>query len=203
METERQIANQRQSSLQQKQPVSLELAAVRKSPPVSLSDAVSRSEKALSSYLSEQQDKAVSLWIKECLIRTLTYLGAFDIVTEYQIEKLARRIQDRSYFMTTAELSYFFTAFEDGQYGKLYAGRSVNPQDIMQGLLQYQNSLLEARGDIEKKRRLEKEKEEHRKMKENAVTYEEYLKLIGKTPTPGEPNPLQRLQDSINKNKKR
>lgn len=105
--------------------------------------------------------------------------------------------------MTTAELSYFFTAFEDGQYGKLYAGRSVNPQDIMQGLLQYQDSLLEARGDIEKKRRQEKEKEEYRKMKENAVTYEEYLKLIGKTPIPDEPNPLQRLQDSINKNKKR
>ena len=105
--------------------------------------------------------------------------------------------------MTTAELSYFFTAFEDGQYGKLYAGRSVNPQDIMQGLLQYQNLLLEARGDIEKKRRLEKEKEDHRKMKENAVTYEEYLRLVGKTPTPGEPDLLQRLQDSINKNKKR
>ena len=203
METERRITNQRQSSLQQKLPVSLELAAVRKNPPVSLNDAVGRSEKALSLYSSEQQDKAISLWIKECLIRTLTYLGAFDIVTEYQIERLARRIQERSYFMTIAELSYFFTAFEDGQYGKLYAGRSVNPQDIMQGLLQYQDSLLEARGDIEKKQRQEKEKEEHRKIKENAVTYEEYLKLKGKTLTPGEPDLLQRLQGSINKNKKK
>jgi hypothetical protein len=170
---------------------------------MSLNDAVGRSEKALSLYSSEQQDKAISLWIKECLIRTLTYLGAFDIVTEYQIERLARRIQERSFFMTIAELSYFFTAFEDGQYGKLYAGRSVNPQDIMQGLLQYQDSLLEARGDIEKKQRQEKEKEEHRKIKENAVTYEEYLKHKGKTLTPGEPDLLQRLQDSINKNKKK
>lgn len=190
-----------QSSSLQKQPAFLESTEIRKNPPMSLAEAVEKSGKALSVYSKEGQGNVVLLFIKERLIKTLGYLGAFDVATEYQIEKLAKRIQEKVYYFSMQELDYFFTAFEDGQYGKLYAGRSVNPQDIIQGLLQYKEALLDTRGDVENKRRLEEEAKEHLRIKQNAVSYEEYLRMKGKTPAPGESDLLQKLKDRINKNK--
>lgn len=70
---------------------------------------------------------------------------------------LAKRICDKYYYLTTAELDYFFTAFTDGEYRKVYNGNNVNPQDIMASLIDYERDVFVARGEAEWKRQQHEE----------------------------------------------
>lgn len=98
-------------------------------------------------------------WTTGRLIDLFTYLGVYDIVTDYQIQMLAQRICTRFYYWTTAELDYAFVEFENGEYGKMFQNkqnsdtRTINPQEIMTALLKYEKELLVERGRVEDEQR--------------------------------------------------
>ena len=89
--------------------------------PVSLSDAISRGQSKTIAAVRRNKDDLRRLvsWVKSRLIEVFHYLGAFDIVEEYQIQTLAVRICNRFYYWTVPELDYAFVAFTNGKYGKL------------------------------------------------------------------------------------
>ena len=139
--------------------------------PVAFSDAICKSNAAL--LTSQKQGGLRSLvgWVKGRLIELFTFLGVFDIVTEYQIQMLATRICVKYYYWTTTELDYAFISFMQGDYGKLYQHKhgenntTINPQEIIIALDSYQKDLLAERGRIEDKR---KKQEEARKEAEDS-----------------------------------
>lgn len=108
-------------------------------------------------------------WVTGRLIDLFTYLGVYDIVSDYQMQMLAQRICTRFYYWTTAELDYAFVEFENGEYGKLYQSKqngeakTVNPQDIMTALLKYEKKLLDERGIVEDEKRRQAEAEQARR----------------------------------------
>ena len=110
-------------------------------------------------------------WVKGRLIELFTFLGVFDIVTEFQIQMLATRICVKYHYWTTAELDYAFVQFMEGQYGKLYQHKhdegntTINPQEILVALDSYEKELLSERGRVEDEL---KKQEEARKAAEDA-----------------------------------
>lgn len=147
------------NALQTRQPESL--AQTKPSgyyPPTSFEDAVGRKQDAISVVRKDDGKlQRLLLWVKARLIEVFTYLGAFDKVTEYQILVLAKRICDKFFYLTPAELDFFFVSFTNGEYRRLYNASSVNPQDIMMSLIDYEKDLLIARGEAEKRRIAEEE----------------------------------------------
>ena len=99
-------------------------------------------------------------WIKVMLIDLLTFLGAMDSVTSYQVKGIAARIRQEYYHLTPSELTHFFYSFSMGDYGKLYAGRTVNPQDILIGLKEYMYHLYEQRAQYDSDQRKIKQEQE-------------------------------------------
>ena len=98
-------------------------------------------------------------WVTGRLIDLLYYLGAYDNATDYQIQLLAHRICTKYFYITPAELDYFFVAFTNGEYNKLINnGKTINPQDIMRGLIAYEADLLKERGRVEDEHRKEEER---------------------------------------------
>ena len=185
--------------MQRKQPVSSITQEIRKNRPVTLIDAVGRSGTALAVYNKNGVKSQVLQHIKICLIETLQYLGAFEITSEYQVQKMSERINAVAYWLSMEELDFFFQSFCDGIYGKLYGGRAVNPQDIMQALQTYMRDVQEARGDAENIKRQENERQEAIEAKRNAITYEEYARLKGKNIGEDEPDILELARLNLNK----
>ncbi len=177
----------------------MELQTLKDNPPLNITDAVRRSRKQLSVYDKEGNRAELVQHIKIRLVETLTYLGAFDIATEYQVMRMADRIYACSWCLTPDELDYFFLSFSDGVYGKLYGGRSINPQDVMSALQNYISEVGQARGDIERERLQAEEKQKTRQMRENAVSYEEYCRMKGKPVDT--PNPLEQALKSFSNKK--
>lgn len=126
-------------------------------PPVSLADAVARSHQAIS-VVRRTKEKELTKWVRGQLITTLSYLGCFGKVTDYQVKTLANRICDKYYYLTPAELDYFFIAFSNGEYRRMY-NASVTPQDVMVSLAMYERDVLTARGEAEDARRQQEEKQ--------------------------------------------
>ena len=110
-------------------------------------------------------------WVKGKLIELFTYLGVFDIVTEYQVQMLAARICAKYHYWTTTELDYAFVTIMDGKYGKLFQHKhddnntTINPQDIIEALNKYEQDMLAERGRQDDERR---RAEEIRKAAEEA-----------------------------------
>ena len=185
--------------MQRKQLVSSITQEIRKNRPVNLLDAVERSGTTLAAYNKNGVKSQVLQHLKICLIETLQYLGAFEITSEYQVQKMSERINAVAYWLSMEELDFFFQSFCDGIYGKLYGGRAVNPQDIMQALQTYMRDVQEARGDVENKKRQEQERQEAMEAKRNAITYEEYVRLKGKHVREDEPDILEFARINLNK----
>ena len=118
-------------------------------------------------------------WIKVMLIDLLTFLGAMDSVTSYQVKGIAARIRQEYYHLTPSELTHFFYSFSMGDYGKLYAGRTVNPQDILIGLKEYMYHLYEQRAQYDSDQRKIKQEQDLEQSKREAVDFEEYKRLKG------------------------
>ena len=106
-------------------------------------------------------------WVKGRLIELFTFLGVFDIVTEFQVQMLATRLCTKYYYWTTTELDYAFIRIMEGKYGKLYQYKheykeksctTINPQDLMIALDSYEKELLLERGRVEDERRKEEER---------------------------------------------
>ena len=118
-------------------------------------------------------------WIKVMLIDLLTFLGAMDSVTSYQVKGIATRIRQEYYHLTPSELTHFFYSFSMGDYGKLYAGRTVNPQDILIGLKEYMYHLYEQRAQYDSDQRKIKQEQDLEQSKREAVDFDEYKRLKG------------------------
>lgn len=124
---------------------------------MSFSEAIGKGSKTMLTIRKEGVISKLTSWVMGRLVVLFTYLGAYDTeggVTDFQIQMLANRICAKYFYLTPGELDYFFVCFENGKYRKLYNnGRSVNPQDIMMSLIDYENDLLEERGRIEDERK--------------------------------------------------
>lgn len=140
-------------------------------------------------------------WIKVMLIDLLTFLGAMNSVTPFQVKGIASRIRQEYYHLTPSELTYFFYSFSMGDYGKMYSGRSVNPQDILIALKEYMYQLYEKRVQYDNDQKRVRQEQEAEQARREAVDFEEYKRLKG---LPKDyKNPFERLKDAvININKK-
>ena len=82
-----------------------------------------------------------------------------------------------------------------GEYGKLYTGRTVNPQDILIGLKEYMYHLYEQRAQYDSDQKKERLEQEKIQAKKEAVDFEEYKKLKG---LPKDyKTPLERVKEYI------
>lgn len=166
----------------------------RKDMITSAHDAVVRGGLSLVEIDKKFAQGASEWWIKKMLIELLTFLGAFDSVSGYQVKAIAARIRQEYYHLTPAELTNFFYSFSLGDYGKLYAGRTVNPQDILVGLKQFMYILFEQRAMVDNERRAVKQKKEAIEAKRNAISWEEYCRRKGRST---EGNPLGGLMNKL------
>lgn len=145
----------------------------------SVYDAVSREGMSLNSIDAYFGEGASVTWLKLMLTDLLKYLGAFDITTVSQIKGTAGRMRLLCANMTPSELTYFFMSFSVGDYGKLYAGRSVNPQDILIGLKEFKANVFEQRGIYEDAKQQRKREEEYEQYKKDSIGYDDWKKLRG------------------------
>jgi len=145
----------------------------------SVYDAVSREGMSLNSIDAYFGEGASLTWLKLMLTDLLKYLGAFDITTVSQIKGTAGRMRLLCANMTPSELTYFFMSFSVGDYGKLYAGRSVNPQDILIGLKGFKANVFEQRAIYEDAKQQRKREEEYEQYKKDSIGYDEWKKLRG------------------------
>lgn len=153
-------------------------------PPTSLTEAVARPHRAISVVRQTRGDELI-MWVKSRLIRMFTYLGCFEKVTDYQVKTLAQRICDKYYHLTPTELDYFFVAFTNGEYRRLYSTSTVNPQDIMMSLIDYERDVLAARGEAEAARQREEARQkeaEEAKTPHGWQAWEIYCKENGLDP---------------------
>lgn len=143
--------------------------------PVSFSDAICKSNTTLLTIQKQGGLRSLVGWVKGRLIELFTFLGVFDIVTEFQIQMLATRICVKYHYWTTTELDYAFISFMQGDYGKLYQHKhgenntTINPQEIIIALDSYQKDLLAERGRIEDERK--KQEEDRRAAKEAHIPH--------------------------------
>lgn len=143
--------------------------------PVSFSDAICKSNTTLLDIQKQGGLRSLVGWVKGRLIELFTFLGVFDIVTEFQIQMLATRICVKYHYWTTTELDYGFVLIMEGKFGKFYqykhndGNTSVNPQEILIALDSYQKDLLAERGRIEDK--LKKQEEARRAAKEAHIPH--------------------------------
>ena len=163
-------------------------------------EAVKRGGLSLVEIDNKFSDGASEWWIKKMLIELFTFLGAFESVSVYQVNAIAARIRQEYYHLTPAELTNFFYSFSLGDYGKLYAGRTVNPQDILMGLKQYSYILFEQRAMVDSEKLAERQKQEAIEAKKNAISWETYCERNGRN---DEANPLGGLQDKAKRESKR
>lgn len=88
-------------------------------------------------------------WIKAQLLDTFRILGASDIVSSIQIVVIARRIRNIYYYLTPIEITYFFESLIGGNYGTIYVGKTINPQNIMEALKQFDADRANKLSEIE------------------------------------------------------
>lgn len=128
---------------------------------MSFTEAINKGSKTMLTIRKEGGIQNLTAWVMGRLVVLFRYLGAYDTnggVTDFQIQMLASRICAKYFYLTPGELDYFFVCFENGQYRKLINnGHSVNPQDLMMSLVDYERDLLEERGRIEDERKKEQE----------------------------------------------
>lgn len=153
-------------------------------------DAVQRKGDALSQIDKKYAEGASVWWIKYMLIETFSFLGAIETVTTFQVKSLAERIRQEYYHFTPSELTYFFYRFQLGDYGKLYAGRTVNPQDILIALAAYARLVFQERAAAYKQR-VEDEKKKQADDPNN-ISWEQYCKLRG---IDAKSSPLSHIQN--------
>lgn len=150
---------------------------------VSVYDAVSSGGKSLAQIDGDLGIGASEFWLKTMITEMFTFLGAIEAITAYQIKAIVARIRQRYYYLTPAELTHFFYLFPFGDYGTLYKGETINPQNVLEGLGQYNKEVLEKREILEREQekvRRQKQKEEDRK---GAVSWEQFCKMKGRDPS--------------------
>ena len=108
----------------------------RKRPIPSLSAALKDKNSLV--MLDKKLGEGVALnWVKAQLLDTYRILGASKVIKSLQIVVMARRIRTIYYYLSPSELTYFFESVIGGGYGDIYVGKSINPQNLMQALLEF------------------------------------------------------------------
>lgn len=143
-------------------------------------DAVSRKGCSISEIDNHFGHGASEVWLKTMLVEQMFFLGAFDAAKSVQIKMIASKIRQEFYYMTPAELTYFFYKFSFGDYGKLYTGRTINPQDILIGLREFSHEIKNARITLEEEEKKQEMERKYSEWKKNSVSYSEWKKMRGK-----------------------
>lgn len=103
------------------------------SPILSLDDALHDSNSMAA--IDAECGQGVSLdWVKGQLLDVFRLCGAIDQIASIQVVVMARRIRRMYFYLSLSELTYFFESFVAGAYGTLYVGKSVNTQNVMAAL---------------------------------------------------------------------
>ena len=114
------------------------LLSKRKEPIPSLSEAVKDMNSVI--CIDRSFGDGVSLkWIKAQLLDLFRICGAGSVVSDYQIVIIARRIRKVYFYLSLSELTYFFESFIGGCYGTLFVGKTINPQNLMIALRNFDN----------------------------------------------------------------
>lgn len=136
-------------------------------------------------------------WIKVMLIELFTFLGAMDSVTSFQVKGIASRIRQEYYYMTPAEFTFFLCSYSMGDYGKLYNGKNINPQDVLIALRRCNERLRESRIEWEQERKQIAYARQAEQDRKESVSFDKWKEISGK---PSDyKSPLDRLRESINK----
>lgn len=171
--------------------------------PVSFSEAIGKGSKTMLTIRKEGGIKNLTAWVVGRLIGVFNYLGAYNSTTDFQFQMLAQRICAKYFYLTPGELDYFFVCFENGEYRKLFNnGKTINPQDIMMSLIDYEKDLLEARGRIEEKRRAEekeKQKAEEAMKPHGLAAWKLYCEKNGLDPNTHKPPTVSLEKHDTNK----
>ena len=146
----------------------------------SVEDAVNREGLNLVQIDNSVGGSVTEFWLKVMLTELMIYLGAFDVVKPLQIKGIAARIRNEYFYLTPSELTHFFYAFSMGDYGKLYAGRSVNPQDIMIALKKYNTEVMLQRQNHYNELLIKKGEEEMAEARRNAIPFDEWKRRHNK-----------------------
>lgn len=136
-------------------------------------------------------------WIKVMLIDLFTFLGAMENVTAFQVKGMATRIRQEYYYMTPAEFTFFLCSYSMGDYGKLYNGKNINPQDVLIALRDCNEKLRESRIEWEKEQKQLADARQAEQDRRESVSFDKWKEISGK---PSDyKSPLDRLKESINK----
>lgn len=126
--------------------------------------------------LNQTYGKTASVqWLVVQIYNLSEFCGCKDKLSTAQIHELSRIIDTSYYHLKLTELMMFFFNFKMGKYGKFYG--AVDPMVITCALREFMDERNSKIDQVENERR---RKQEEKEMK-NAVSYEEYLKMKGKT----------------------
>lgn len=148
-----------------------------------LRDAVSADAPAMSIIANKSEETIVLKWIRAQLLEVFLFTGAINNVSEYQAIALAKHIYGMYYYLTFEEMTYFFHAFENGLYGTLYVGTTINVQNIMQALAKFKADALEQRGHVENERKQMQQKENDKGKLTGMDAWLDYCKKSGRANT--------------------
>lgn len=126
--------------------------------------------------LNQTYGKTASVqWLVVQIYNLSEFCGCKDKLSTAQIHELSRIIDTSYYHLKLTELMMFFFNFKMGKYGKFYG--AVDPMVITCALREFMDERNSRIDQVENERRRKQEEKEM----ENAVSYEEYLKMKEKT----------------------
>lgn len=109
-------------------------------------------------------------WLVPQLVELSEFCGCKGKLTDFQLEYGAKIIADNFQYLKVTELMLFFYQLKGGLYGRFYG--SIDIMVITTALQQF----CQERRDNYARRERELQAREREKERENAITYEEYLK---------------------------
>lgn len=173
------------------------LLSKRKQAIPSLYSAVRSQSKSLSEIDAHFQEPVTLKWLKAQLIEALTFCGAFGNVTDMQVVLTARYIRNKYFYLTPAELTYFFETFIGGGYGMLYVGKTINPQTILQAVRNFDAEVINKRGEISNEEDEARQDEERRLMQEGKTGIGAWLIYCKEHGIEDQPVPMKRFLKEI------
>ncbi len=114
-----------------------------------------------------------------------------------QVVLTARYIRNKYFYLTPAELTYFFETFIGGGYGMLYVGKTINPQTILQAVRNFDAEVINKRGEISNEEDEARQDEERRLMQEGKTGIGAWLIYCKEHGIEDQPVPMKRFLKEI------
>lgn len=163
----------------------------RKEAVSSLTDAIKIWGLSLSAIDANSNSQVTNLWLRTQLVDVLRFCGAYDVASKMQVVIIARQIRSKYFYLTPAELTFFFESFIGGTYGTLYVGKSFNPQVIMQAIRIFAGEVINKRAEIEDEYYIKRLQEEQKLIKEGKTGINAWLKYCEENGIDNQPLPMQ------------